>query len=90
MNSKLIRRNPDVMFSEVDAEIILMNLESGAYFNLNPVGSEIWKLIGDEGNTSDAIASELTEIFDVSQAECEARIGRFVEKLLECKAIIVD
>ena len=41
----IIVRNVELLDSEIDGEIVMMNIESGKYFGMNKVGSEIWKMI---------------------------------------------
>jgi len=33
------------MFRELDGEAVLLNLESGKYYGLDPVGSRIWQFV---------------------------------------------
>ena len=35
----------DVMFRELDGEAVLLNLESGKYYGLDPVGLRIWQFV---------------------------------------------
>jgi hypothetical protein len=37
----------DVLFRELDDEAVLLNLKTGVYFGLNPVGLRVWQLIGE-------------------------------------------
>jgi len=38
----------DVVFRELDEEAVLLNLKTGIYFGLNPVGTRIWQLISEQ------------------------------------------
>ncbi|HET6955854.1 MAG TPA: PqqD family protein [Vicinamibacterales bacterium] len=40
-----VRVGKDVMFRELDGEAVLLNLESGKYYGLDPVGSRIWQFV---------------------------------------------
>ena len=36
---------PDILSRILDGEAVLLDLASGTYFGLNPVGSRVWELI---------------------------------------------
>lgn len=76
----VVVRNPDVMFSDLDNEVVLMNLETGSYYSLNPVGSEIWKLVESEVAIKVLIDS-LMDIFNVERAVCESNVLTYLTKL---------
>ena len=38
-------RNNDFVFNEVDGELVMMNLENGAYVSLNESGKSIWHIL---------------------------------------------
>jgi Coenzyme PQQ synthesis protein D (PqqD) len=40
-----VRVGKDVMFRELDGEAVLLNLESGKYYGLDPVGLRIWQFV---------------------------------------------
>lgn len=46
----------EVLFRELDGEAVLLNLETGIYFGLNPVGTRIWQLIGNQRPLADVLA----------------------------------
>jgi hypothetical protein len=37
--------NESVVYAELDDEAVLLNIESGIYFGLNDVSTEIWKAL---------------------------------------------
>ena len=34
-----LRRNPDMVFSEVDGEVVMLSVQNGEYYNLNEVST---------------------------------------------------
>ena len=57
-------RSPDVNSTVLDNEAVLLNLENGVYYTLNPVGTAIWELVTGERTLSE-ILSALCERYDV-------------------------
>lgn len=41
----IIKRNQSVLSTNIDGEAVLMSVDSGSYFTLNPIGSAIWDLL---------------------------------------------
>src|SRR5262245_7146455 len=44
-NATLISRSPMVLTADMNGEILMMSIDSGAYFTLNGAASEIWRLL---------------------------------------------
>ncbi len=42
-----IRVGEHVVFRELGEELVLLNLASGVYFGLDPVGTRVWRMLGD-------------------------------------------
>ena len=62
-----IRVNEDVLFQELQGEAVLLNLKTGVYFGLDPVGTRIWQLLDTHTVLSDILAVVLAE-YDVAEA----------------------
>lgn len=74
---------PDTVFAqEVDGEMVLLDMASENYFGLDPVGSDIWRLL-HEGNTLQQTQDALLEIYDVTPEELEKDIVEFVRNLVD-------
>lgn len=61
----------DVIFRELGGEAVLLNLESGIYFGLDPVGTRAWQLIVEHG-CLERVHERLLEEYDVAPAALEA------------------
>ncbi len=44
-----VRIKDDVIFNDLHGEVVLLNLKTGIYFGLDPVGTRAWQLIQDHG-----------------------------------------
>ncbi len=45
-----VRIKDDVIFNDLHGEVVLLNLKTGIYFGLDPVGTRAWQLIQDHGS----------------------------------------
>lgn len=77
-----VRRKPDVMTAEVDGEIVLMSLQSGYYFGLNAVSSDIWRRM-EVPVRIDALCDALAEAYTGDRAQIETDVLTFLNALSE-------
>jgi len=77
----------DVIAREVAGEMVLLDLESGLYFGLDPVGSRIWDRLS-EGPCSLAEVCDLVEAeFDAPRDQIERDIVALAAQFTEKKLI---
>lgn len=82
----LIKRNEELFCSEMDEELVMMNLESNNYFGLNKIGRDIWERL-EKPKTIEVLCQELTQKYDVSTKQCQKDVSTFLEKLQETNLI---
>lgn len=70
----------EVMARQVGDETVLLDLASGNYYGLDPVGARIWQLLG-EGMSLPQVCDVLLAEYDVSRAALEQDIERLVGEL---------
>ena len=61
----------DVLFRELDGEAVVLNLESGVYFGLNPVATRMWQLIAEQHSLVTVLNTLATE-YEADQTVLEA------------------
>ncbi len=59
-----------VMARQVGEEVVILDLASGTYFGLDPVGARIWQMMG-EGKTLSAICDAMLQEYEVRRADVE-------------------
>ena len=77
-----------VMARQVGDETVILDLGSGTYFGLDPVGARIWQLIG-EGKTLGEICDTMLDEYDVTREALERDVVELAAKLLEQKLISI-
>lgn len=66
----------------VDDQIIILNLETSAYWSLNEVGARIWELLAT-GNSRTKIVLLLRREYQVSRQEADRQVSELIESLAE-------
>ncbi|HEY4785221.1 MAG TPA: lasso peptide biosynthesis PqqD family chaperone [Bacteroidales bacterium] len=75
-----VRRNTNMVTSKIDDEIVMMSVENGEYYGLDPVGSRIWELIEKPIQIADLITTLMDE-FEVERENCERDTFEFLKEL---------
>ena len=70
----------DVVSRDLEGEAVILNLESGTYFGLDPVGTRVWSILGEGGSLRRAFDVLLQE-YDVTPEKLEGDILRLVKEL---------
>ncbi|HFD12781.1 MAG TPA: PqqD family protein [Crenotrichaceae bacterium] len=79
-SSSLIRRNKEIISSEIDCETVMMDLNLENYFGLEAIGTRIWQLLENE-TTLQALCEQLTEEFEVGWDQCMEDVRTFLGEL---------
>lgn len=86
--NSIIKRNPELVSTEVDGERVMMSVDSGEYFGLDPVGSRIWELIENPIRV-DSLLDLLIDEFDVSKEQCESDTFEFLNELRDKNILLI-
>ena len=81
-----IRRSSEIMHSDLGDQVVMMDLDAGAYYGLNAVGARIWAL-AEEPVTLSAVVDQLLTEFEVERDECESAVAEFTADLIERKVV---
>ena len=81
-DSTALARSPDVVYRVVAGEALIVDLNSGHYFGLDPVGTRVWELISEKGTVGGVLAGILGE-FEVGEAQARADLERLLAELGE-------
>ena len=77
-----------VMAREVGDETVILDLASGTYYGLDPVGARIWQLMS-EGQTLTQVCEFMLAEYEVTREDIERDVFALVQTLLERKLVSV-
>lgn len=66
--------------SELAGEAVILNLKSGVYYGLNPVGASIWSLIQKPTSVKE-IRKAILEEYNVDFEQCDRDVKALLEQL---------
>ncbi|GAC1388422.1 MAG: hypothetical protein NVS4B7_17510 [Ktedonobacteraceae bacterium] len=60
----MLQQNAAILWRELDGEAVLLSPAAGSSYNLNRVGTFIWKLLDGKHSSAD-IATDICEVYEV-------------------------
>ena len=81
------KRREGVAAQVADGEAVLLDIQSGQYFSLNPVGSRIWELC-DGTKSAGEIVSVICDEFDVAEDVATADVHEILDELQNEKLVV--
>jgi hypothetical protein len=71
----------------VGGEAVILHLDDGIYYSLNPVGARVWDLL-QEPRTTDELVARVVEEFDVAADRCRMDVEELLSAL-RSRALVV-
>ena len=87
--SSVLARNENIVFTNLDDTIVMMDVDEGRYFELPPVAARIWTLI-EEQQTVRSICDALVEEYDISVETCQQDTLEFLQSAFEMHIVRVE
>lgn len=77
-----IQKNPDINYTTVDNDIIIMSPNDHGYYRLNTVGVKIWDLIEANPLSLKSIVEILQSTYKISKEQAFQDTNKFIETMV--------
>lgn len=84
---EIFKRNNKIVSGKLHDEQVMLDIEKGKYFSLNPIATRIWELLSDPKELEE-ICRELTGIYDVSLKQCKKETQEYLDEMVKLGLII--
>jgi hypothetical protein len=86
----VIRRSGAILASALGEKTVMMDIEQGLYYGLNPVGTSVWQLT-EHPTSIQHVCDQLLATFDVSPDRCQRDVMHVISHMLQHDIVeIVD
>jgi hypothetical protein len=75
--------------TEVNDERIVLDVQDGVYYGLNPMASRIWELLGESRSVAE-LQGEILATYDVEPAQLGEDLARLLEQLRSWDLIDIE
>ena len=80
MNEPTYSRNPETISGALHDQLVMMDIQQGKYFALNPVATRIWELL-ENPLTLDALCQTLLHEYDVTPEQCRLDVQEHLSEM---------
>lgn len=85
----IFTRSPGPLTTEVDGELVMMDLHSGAYFNLDSIGTVIWGLLANPVRFGD-LCQAMHARYDAPLETIRLDVATLLSQMLDHKLVRID
>lgn len=85
----MVRRSVNVICTEVDDVVVILDIESGMFRQLNRTAAQIWNEL-EQPLTLPDLCSRLEARFAIDSEACAAEVSAFVDELAGCGLVAID
>lgn len=75
-----LRISSDVMARQLGDDCVMLDLASGTYFGLDPVGARVWQLL-EGGKSFEEVCEALVEEYEASPEAIRGDVSRLIDEL---------
>jgi hypothetical protein len=86
LKCSLIVASQEQISTDLGGEAVILNLKTGVYHGLNPVGTRIWNLLAEPRTVNDILGALLQE-YEVEPDSCERDLLALLQNLADSKLI---
>jgi hypothetical protein len=89
LTSKL-SRNPDVAFTQIDDDLVMMGPDDNLFYGVNATGTKIWSLLEFKVLSLNEICEGIQQDYDVPEAQCIDDAMQFVQAMVEQNMLAIS
>jgi hypothetical protein len=86
-DTSIVASNDEAVSCDLAGGVALLDLRTGTYFSINPVGAFVWGLLSNPVAVSDIHKAVLAQ-YDVEQGKCYSDLMKLLRELAEAGLII--
>jgi hypothetical protein len=81
-----LKRAENILFSEIDQDKVMIDIERGAYFGMNPVAGEIWEML-EVSHTPQQVIEKLLAEYEIDAETCQTETLAVLQRMARLKLI---
>lgn len=79
---KVYQASTKHLYSEIDSEAVILDVDSGTYFGLNEVSNQLWQWMQNPASHGELLQLLLAE-YDVTESEANTDLDSFLKEMLD-------
>ena len=82
-------RNSKTISGRLHDELVMMDIDQGKYFSLNPVATRIWDLL-EKKLGIDELCRQLMEEYEVDFSQCTKEVEEYLNEMLKLGLVLKE
>lgn len=82
-----VLRKPGLIFTDMDGDVVAVNVERGEYYGIGGIGARVWDLL-ENSVTIERIVDTICDEYEVDEETCRSDMLTFVNELMEYDLIV--
>lgn len=79
-------RNNDTISGRLHDEMVMMDIDKGKYFSMNPVATNIWELL-EHPQSVEQLSRKMMQDYEVDASTCKKDVKKFIDEMLSLSLI---
>lgn len=79
---KIYIKNNESISSKLLDEQVILDIEKGKYFSLNPVATKIWDIL-EQPLTIDTLCDKLVEVYNIEKEKCRVETIAYIQEMMK-------
>lgn len=84
-----VQRNNDCVAAMVADELVVLSVDLGRYFGLNPTAARVWELL-EQPRTMEELCDSLAEEYEIQPDACRLEVTALLEDLQKEGLVTVE
>jgi len=80
-------RNTRTISGRLHDELVMMDIEQGKYFSLNPVATRIWDLMENPASAEE-LCNQLRDEYEVDSLRCRAEVSELLDDMFRLGLVV--
>ncbi len=89
LDGAVIRPAADAVSCELAGETVILEMNSGRYFALDPIGTRVWQLL-QTLSTAESLCGRLMEEYEVDSGTCRRDLSSLLGQMAENGLILIE
>jgi hypothetical protein len=87
LNTTVVR-STNILASAVDNDLVMLDVEGGHYFSLDPIGADIWERLAEPVRVAD-LCEQLGQTYDVAPTVCHDDVLKLLNDMATDKLLVI-
>ena len=87
--TSIVSRNPDIVYTQIDNEMIMLDPKDQLFYGVNSIGAELWSLLEKQPLSVTEICSHVEMHYEVLETHYVGDVLSFIESMVNQNMLLL-